>query len=119
MGISHPSATTTARPIMTPLLLLAVCSGMTSGLPLAQRQNCFGSQCNQNNGGGSGFGGFQGFGGGASQNCFGSQCNQNNFGKKKREAQFQNCVGSQCNQNNGGGSGFGGFQGFGGGASQN
>merc|ERR1719186_2514712 len=65
----------------------------------AQLQNCFGSQCNQNNvggsfgglggsgfgGGGFGGGGFKGVGGGASQNCFGSRCNQNNFGRKKRE----------------------------------
>ena len=45
------------------------------------------------------------------QNCFGSNCNQNNgvgffpfgfpFGRKKREAQTQNCFGSNCNQNNG------------------
>ena len=45
------------------------------------------------------------------QNCFGSNCNQNNgvgffpfgfpFGRKKREAQTQNCFESNCNQNNG------------------
>eukprot|EP00092_Neocalanus_flemingeri_P036805 GFUD01040066.1.p1 GENE.GFUD01040066.1~~GFUD01040066.1.p1 ORF type:complete len:166 (+),score=27.46 GFUD01040066.1:189-686(+) len=104
----------------------------------AQRQNCAGSQCNQNNLGGAGGAGFGGgFSGGATQNCVGSQCNQNNFGRKRREVlseileearllgernedeesatperkkrQVQNCHGSNCNQNNLGGGGFGGF----------
>eukprot|EP00092_Neocalanus_flemingeri_P067344 GFUD01082184.1.p1 GENE.GFUD01082184.1~~GFUD01082184.1.p1 ORF type:complete len:287 (+),score=70.01 GFUD01082184.1:82-942(+) len=106
----------------------------------AQRQNCAGSSCNQNNLGGGGgvfggFGGFGGYGGGATQNCVGSACNQNNFHKKRREvlteileeaerndvavaererreAQTQNCHGSSCNQNNLGG---GVFTGYGGG----
>ena len=82
------------------LLLLAVCVVLGNCLPLkekreAQRQNCAGGQCNQNNGFGGfggGFGGFNvfnggGFGGvgGATQNCAYAQCNQNN-GRKKRAA---------------------------------
>ena len=73
-------------------------------------QNCQGSQCNQNNAGGSSGGG------GRAQNCLGSQCNQNNgggggfsgFPSTFFNNHVQNCQESRCNQNNAGG-GFGGF----------
>eukprot|EP00092_Neocalanus_flemingeri_P039950 GFUD01043518.1.p1 GENE.GFUD01043518.1~~GFUD01043518.1.p1 ORF type:complete len:279 (+),score=56.83 GFUD01043518.1:66-902(+) len=132
------------------LLFIVSCGGNTDALfsfnknkREAQRQNCAGSSCNQNNlggGFGGGFGGFGGYGAGATQNCVGSACNQNNFHKKRREvlteileeaerndvavaererreAQNQNCHGSSCNQNNLGGgvfTGYGGGVGFGG-----
>merc|ERR1712029_534967 len=100
------------------ILFVAVTSSISEVLSFekreAQTQNCFGSNCNQNNGVGFFPFGFT-FGRkkreAQTQNCLGGNCNQNNgvgffpfgfpFGRKKREAQNQNCFGSNCNQNNG------------------
>ena len=96
------------------ILFVAVTSSISEVLSFekreAQTQNCFGSNCNQNNGVGFFPFGFP-FGRkkreAQTQNCLGGNCNQNNgvgffpfgfpFGRKKREAQTQNCFGSNCN----------------------
>jgi len=75
-----------------------------------QRQNCFLSQCNQNN--------VRGGGGGLGLGLFGSRGGfpVQRFPSFSPSLNIQNCRGSQCNQNNvGGGRGFAGGSFFGGG----
>ena len=75
-----------------------------------QRQNCFLSQCNQNN--------IRGGGGGLGLGLFGSRGGfpVQRFPSFSPSLNIQNCRGSQCNQNNvGGGRGFAGGSFFGGG----
>ena len=96
---------------MTPLIFLAL---FASVLGLPQKQNCVGSQCNQNNNfGGVGFagglpgfaGGFPGFAGGFP---FGASFPFSqptpvapvSAGPGPVAGSTQNCQGSSCNQNN-------------------